>query len=226
VTRIVALGDAAVALEFEARIDAAVNARVLAAAAAIRRAAIAGVLDVVPAYASLTVYFDPLRAEHAVLRTALARAAGGGAAESPRGRLVHVPVCYGAEFGPDLEAVGAFGGVSAEEVVARHTARAYRVFMLGFVPGFAYLGVVDERIAAPRRAAPRPLVPAGSVGIAGLQTGVYPSDTPGGWQIIGRTPVRMFDLERADPSRLAPGDEVRFERIDRAAFDRLRREER
>jgi len=134
---------------------------------------------------------------------------------------IDVPVCYGGEFGPDLEEVARFGGCSTGEVVALHASREYRVFMLGFVPGFPYMGSVDARIAAPRRQSPRVRVPAGSVGIAGAQTGIYPSETPGGWNLIGRTTFRAFDLTRTPPSLLGPGSRVRFVPIDREEYDRL-----
>jgi inhibitor of KinA len=134
---------------------------------------------------------------------------------------VRIPVCYGGEFGPDLSAVAAFGHVAEEEVIRLHASTPYRVFMLGFVPGFAYLGLVDDQIAAPRRATPRVRVPRGSVGIAGAQTGVYPAETPGGWQLVGRTPVKPNDPIRKEPFLMQPGDVVQFYAIDRAEFDRL-----
>jgi inhibitor of KinA len=119
-------------------------------------------------------------------------------------------VCYGGAYGPDLDAVAAFAGCASHDVVQRHAAPTYRVYMLGFLPGFAYLGSVDARLAMPRRTAPRARVPAGSVGIAGLQTGVYPCDSPGGWQLVGRTPWRMFDVARSEPALLRAGDLVEF----------------
>jgi KipI family sensor histidine kinase inhibitor len=124
--------------------------------------------------------------------------------------VIEIGVHYGGDDGPDLKAVAEWARCSPEEVIERHAARTYRVYMLGFVPGFSYMGRVDERIAAPRRRVPRDRVPAGSVGIAGEQTGVYPIATPGGWQLIGRTDAVMFDADRAQPSLLQPGDEVRF----------------
>ena len=133
-------------------------------------------------------------------------------------KLVAVPVAYGGPFGPDLPEVARFAGCSEDEVVERHASRTYRVYMLGFMPGFPYLGLVDERIAAPRRASPRTSVPAGSVGIAGRQTGIYPTASPGGWQIVGRTPVRLFDLDRHEPCLVLPGDVVRFEPIAAGEF--------
>jgi inhibitor of KinA len=133
-----------------------------------------------------------------------------------------IPVCYGGTFGPDLPGVAAWAGCTAEEVVAAHTQRSYRVFMLGFLPGFPYLAPVDDRIAMPRRDAPRPLVAAGSVGIAGRQTGIYPFDSPGGWQIIGRTPLTLFDPSHEPPALVAPGQRVQFRPISPSEFDAAR----
>ena len=130
---------------------------------------------------------------------------------------IQIPVKYGGAFGPDLADVARFGNVTEEEVVRLHTAVTYRVFMLGFVPGFAYMGSVDPRIAAPRRSSPRKAVPMGSVGIAGVQTGIYPSQMPGGWQLIGRTTVRPFDVSRPQASLFKPGDMVRFVPVDHAS---------
>ena len=212
------VGDAALAVEFEPRIDPAVNARALAVGAALRAARHAGVLDVVEGFCTVTVVFDPLRTDvgrvAAELETAAARRRGSVEA----GREVALPVCYGGPHGPDLEQVAAFAGCGADEVVALHSGAVYRVYMLGFLPGFAYLGSVDPRIAIPRRRSPRLRVPAGSVGIAGLQTGVYPLEAPGGWHLIGRCPVRIFDLERAEPFRLQAGQRVRFEPITEAEY--------
>ena len=165
----------------------------------------------VPSYASVGVHIDPLRLDVAALERTVAEAWDVGPPESyDAGRLVEIPVCYGGEFGPDLEEVADFARCSADDVVRWHSDIVYRVYMLGFLPGFAYLGAVDEIIAMPRRTAPRAAVPAGSVGIAGRQTGVYPSESPGGWRLIGRTPWRMFDAGRARPSLLDAGDRVRF----------------
>ena len=202
-------GDAAVVLELEARIAADVNARAIGIAAAVREAALPGVRDVVPTYRSVAVYFDPLVSDRRVIVHRLEQAA---AQPHPivDGALIEIPVAYGGESGPDLDAVAAMAGLPAEQVVARHAAVDYRVFMLGFMPGFAYLGSVDERIAVARRDTPRTRVPAGSVGIAGVQTGVYPLTSPGGWQLIGRTGYRMFDASRPQPALCRPGDRVRF----------------
>lgn len=204
-------GDTLLLVEFEPAIDVAINRRVIALAHAIADAGLGGTLDVVPAYASVGIHYDPLRFDPAALDAVLAAAL----AEAPlddegTARIVEIPVRYGGSDGPDLPDVAVFAGCTTDEVVRRHTAGQYRVYMLGFVPGFAYLGGVEASIAMPRRTSPRTRVPAGSVGIAGLQTGVYPCDSPGGWQLIGRTSLRMFDPAGTPPARLAPGDSVRF----------------
>jgi inhibitor of KinA len=222
--RVVEAGDSALVVEFEERIDPAVNARVVALADRLRVEPVAGVRDVVPAFRSVAVYFDPLRTSYDALVARLEQeAAARDLPVRPQLDAIRVPVCYGGEFGPDLADVARFAGMTESAVVDLHTAPTYFVFMLGFAPGMAYLGVVDGRIAAPRRETPRVRVPQGSVGIAGEQTGIYPVDTPGGWQIIGRTPLRPFDLTRAAPFLMTAGDRVSFFAVDRAEFDRLER---
>lgn len=221
--RIVPAGDAAWLVEFAPRMDATINARVIALSRLMRQTGVPGVRDVVPAYRSLAVYFDPLRTDVARLLTALESAAEAtSAAPVTEAAPIRVPVCYGGAFGPDLEDVARAAGLTVGEAISAHTAPVYRVFMLGFSPGFAYMGSVDARIAAPRRATPRAKVPAGSVGIAGRQTGIYPADTPGGWMLIGQTPVRPFDLGRAEPFLFQAGDVVQFYAIDAEAFFRAR----
>jgi KipI family sensor histidine kinase inhibitor len=209
--RIVAAGDSALVVEFEDRIDARVNARAIAVAAAIQEAAIGGVRDVVPTYRAVAVYFDPLRTPYDELTARVEQELARPSVDVSASRApVRIPVCYGGEFGPDLGDVAAFAHISEDDVVRRHTASIYRVFMVGFVAGFAYMGTVDASIAMPRRATPRVRVPLGSVGLAGVQTGVYPAETPGGWQLIGRTPVKPFDADRAEPFLLQAGDHVQF----------------
>ena len=209
--RIRLAGDAAVTLEFEPRIDPGVNARVVAAAARVAAGRHPGVRDVVPSYHAVTVYVDPLRGDASRVWAALEEAADAPATGADASREVVIPVRYGGGDGPDLEEVAAFAGCSAAEVVRRHAAISYRVYMVGYLHGFAYLGTVDPRMAMPRRPTPRLTVPAGSVGIAGGQTGVYPTAAPGGWRLIGRTGVRMFDARRHPPGLVGPGDRVRFE---------------
>ena len=219
---LVAAGDSAVIVEFEERIDPGINARVIAVAEALQSAALAGVRDIVPTFRSVAVYFDPLRTDYDALVASIEREARQpSASASVESQPIEIPVCYGGELGPDLRNVAAFAKLTEREVVGIHTGITYRVFMLGFVAGFAYMGIVDSRIAMPRHATPRVRVPLGTVGIAGVQTGIYPAETPGGWQLIGRTPVKPFDAARPEPFLMKAGDHVRFRSIDRAEYDRL-----
>lgn len=204
-------GDSALLLELDEVINVSVNAQAIAIAAAVRRAGLPGIRDVVSTYRSVAVHFDPLTLDVEILRETLTHAADSPPALA-EGKTVVIPVQYGGDMGPDLSAVAAFAGVSPDEVVARHASVRYRVFMLGFLPGFAYMGTVDETIAVPRHATPRMKVPRGSVGIAGRQTGVYPRDSPGGWHLIGRTQMSLFSPHRTPASLVSPGDTVRFVR--------------
>lgn len=205
-------GDSALLLQLENRIDPGINAHAIAIADTLRAQAIHGVRDVVPTYRSVAVYFNPLVAEVDAVREAMERAANVAqpAARDESTTLVELPVAYGGDAGPDLDEVAAFGGMTAAQVIQRHSSVTYRVFMLGFLPGFPYMGVVPPEIAVPRKATPRVRVARGSVGIAGMQTGVYPTEAPGGWQIIGRTPAELFDVTRTPPARLRPGNRVMF----------------
>jgi KipI family sensor histidine kinase inhibitor len=213
--RILTAGDSCLIVEFASVIDPAVSGRCAAMASAIRARHVVGVRDVVPAYNTVAVHFDPLQLqpEKVVALFDQAERAGADMAAQPSA-IVDIPVVYGGESGPDLAGVASFGNCSEEEVVRLHSESVYHVYMLGFLPGFAYMGPVDPRIAAPRLATPRVKVPAGSVGIAGRQTGVYPLDSPGGWQIIGRTDVTLFSPTQANPFLLRPGDQVRFVPVD------------
>ena len=227
--RIVAAGDAAFIVELENRIDPVVNETAIALAKAIQTSAVPGVRDVVPTYRSVAIHFDPLRTDYDALVARVNRwmeEDGSPTLEGtrrPHGAPspIRVPVCYAGEFGPDLAAVAAFAAVSEAEAVRLHTSRVYRVFMLGFMPGFPYMGVVDQRIAAPRLSTPRVRVPVGSVGIAGMQTGIYSVSTPGGWRIIGRTPLKPFDLSRGEPVLFKPGAAVQFYPIDPGEYARF-----
>jgi KipI family sensor histidine kinase inhibitor len=209
--RICEAGDSAVVADLEAAIDPVVNARAIGIAAAVRAQRIPGVRDVVSAFHSVAVHYDPLATNGSAVQAAL-RTADEQAPPPSTGRLIEVPVTYGGDAGPDLVDVAAFARCAPAEVVERHTSRPYRVYMLGFLPGYPYMGTVDDAIATPRRATPRVRVPAGSVGIAGRQTGIYPRESPGGWQIIGRTSLTLFDPDATRPALVAPGDQVRFVR--------------
>jgi inhibitor of KinA len=214
---IVRAGDAAFIVRFAERIDPLINARAIALADRLSAAAPDGVQDVVPAFRSVAVYFNPLRTDQDRLFAELQHLASTDLPEVSQAKEpIHIPVQYGGPFGPDLADVARFAMATEEEVVRLHTAVTYRVFMLGFVPGFAYMGAVDQRIAAPRRRIPRKAVPVGSVGIAGMQTGIYPSVIPGGWQLIGQTAIRPFDLSRPVASLFKSGDMVRFVAVEHA----------
>jgi KipI family sensor histidine kinase inhibitor len=202
-------GDSALLVELDAVIDPEINERAIAIAAAVEDERLPGVRDVVPTYRSVALHFDPLVIGVEAVRAAVERALDA----RPRRvqtRFIEVPVVYGGDAGPDLGEVAGRAGLAPGVVAQLHASTTYRVFMLGFLPGFPYLASVDERIAAPRRAVPRVRVPGGSVGIAGRQTGIYPMESPGGWNIIGRTGVRVFDPARVPPAFFQPGDSVRF----------------
>lgn len=211
-------GDGALSVEFAAEISPAVNGRVRALLAALDAGAPPGLLDLVPAYRTLLIVYDPLVLPHAALLERLRSLERTAAAVPPPSRGVTIPVAYGGEFGPDLVAVAAHAGLSPEATIARHSAERYLVYFLGFSPGFPYLGGLDPALATPRLAQPRQSVPAGSVAIGGEQTGIYPQATPGGWRIIGRTPLRLYDPAAPEPALLRPGDELRLRPIDAAEF--------
>ena len=220
--RIVAAGDAALVVELPQLVDPVINATLVHLAGELRQRLGAVIRDAVVGYCTLTVYFDPLSVDASWLEGEIL----GITKDSPGGLLdgsttIEVPVCYGGDFGPDLTEVAGVCGCSEEEVVRLHTSVEYRVYVVGFVPGFAYMGIVDDRLALPRRAVPRTRVPAGSVAIAAGQTGIYPIETPGGWHLLGRTPIRPFDSARDEPVLFRPGNRVRFRAIDRDTFEQL-----
>lgn len=213
--RLLPAGDAALLIEFADEINDAVNDRVHALTHALRAQNHPHVLDLIPAYSSLLVCYDsrcvPLAEIHAWLQNAL------DALHTflpPEPRLIEIPTQYGGEFGPDLTFVAQHSGMTEDAVIHAHTSVIYRVYFVGFAPGFAYLGSVPESIVVPRLETPRTRVPAGSIGIAGRQTGIYPMEIPGGWRIIGRTPVRLFNPDLIPPALLRPGDRVRFVQVD------------
>ena len=208
-------GDSAAAMRFGAEIAPAINAAVHRWAAAIERASVDGAVDgaieVVPAYASLLIHYDPRLTDFERLRDAvLALAPDEGAGRAAVGRLVELPTAYGGENGPDLPYVAENAGMSEADAVKIHSSTDYLVYAMGFSPGFPYLGGLDPRLSAPRLSSPRTLIPAGSVGIAETQTGVYPTATPGGWRLIGRTETPLFDPTANPPTAISPGDRVRF----------------
>lgn len=207
-------------------IDPETNARVHALAARIRAAEPGWLRDLVPAYATLAVFFDIDTTDAETARNWLrTRCVDDVAdAQAQAWRAIEIPVRYGGAFGEDLDAAAAELGLAADTLISRHCAALYTVAMIGFAPGFPYLSGLDPALALPRRATPRTRVPAGSVAIGGAQTGIYPRESPGGWRLLGRTPLRLFDPERESPSLLAPGDRVRFVAIDDDTFLRLERD--
>lgn len=225
-----ALGDQSLLLRWGDSADIAVNRRVHAFAERLRAESPPWLIDCVPAYASLAIFFDDARLPDkdpiqaiskylAIIEGPIFRY------DATQPRLVEIPVCYGGDHGPDLDDVASACGLSVEQVVEKHSQNEYLVAMLGFSPGFPYLlGLVPE-LAVPRLASPRVRVPAGSVGIGGAQTGVYPNEGPGGWRLIGRTPQALFDPLRDPPARLLPGDRLRFVPIDAARFQALHQRE-
>lgn len=225
--RIVPLGDSALLAEFSETLDLAVNARIQQLAEAIRRRRVPSIRDVVPALGGLALHFDTERVEAGLLPGEAAAALIKDClnrrlpALDDLARIVEVPVCYDPELGPDLAEVADECRLEVEEVIKRHCASPHRVLMVGFAPGHPYIGGLDAKLSVPRRTTPRLKVMAGSVAIANAQTVVYPFTISGGWNILGRTPLRVFDAARETPALLAPGDRVKFKPIGRAEFDRL-----
>jgi KipI family sensor histidine kinase inhibitor len=220
------LGDSAAVIVFGDTVDATMAARVRSVAAEIERQPPAGVVDVVPAFATVAVFFDPTKAAgFEELRVALEGAVARAEAAIPNAdvSMFTIPVCYGGEFGPDIESVAANAGGSTADVIALHSGAEYLVHAIGFAPGFPYLGGLPAQLATPRRATPRSRVPAGSVGIGGAQTGIYPLETPGGWNLIGRTPLTLFDAAQPQPALLQAGDRVKFAPISPEEFQRVAR---
>lgn len=227
------LGDSALIVrvvdEFATNPNASLNA-VLAAFRYLEAAAIPGVIELAPAYTTIGVFFDPARIEPAapdhspfdVLRTKIQSILNASSFENEteiEAPLIEIPVCYDREFAPDIDDVARVAGLAEAEVVHRHSSAAYRVNCVGFIAGFPFLSGLPPELATPRRATPRKEIPAGSVAIGGAQTGIYPRKSPGGWNVIGRTPLRLFDVQREPPAMLRAGDHVRFREISREEFD-------
>jgi inhibitor of KinA len=223
--RMLKSGEQGLVVEFGTEIDLAVNAQVHRLAKILIDELPEQILEVAPTYRSLMVYFDPLVIGRENLQENIARYLTGletVAAASDTMRVITIPVSYGGEFGPDLEFVARHNSVTEDEVIAIHTSTPYLVYMLGFTPGFPYLGGMPERIAAPRLKTPRVKIPAGSVGIAGQQTGIYPIESPGGWQLIGRTPLMIFNPSAKSPFLFAAGDTLQFAAITAEEYGALK----
>ena len=214
------VGDCAVRVLLGAEISPQIHQRVARFCQKLEEMPICGVLEWVTGYAAVTVYFSPVEISYEEVCEELKRRLKLRLQTSSTGsRLIEIPVCYGGTHGPDLAGVAAKHKLTAAQVIRRHTAPTYLVYFLGFLPGFAYLGGLALSLATPRRDTPRSLVPVGSVGIAGAQTGIYPLETPGGWQIIGQTPLRLYDTHRQPPALLAAGDRVKFIAITEKQFE-------
>jgi KipI family sensor histidine kinase inhibitor len=208
------MGDRSLLVELGEKIAPDVNRRVQELMLQLQQARLPGVREFAPGYRSLLVIFDPLALSPSELKARITDVAGRpGSAGLPQAKLLTVPVFYGGEYGPDLEGVAGHLGISTDEVIRLHTETIYRVYMIGFTPGYPYMGELPAALAVPRRSTPRTRVPKGSVGIAQRQTGIYSVESPGGWQIIGWTPIELFDPTRQLPSLLEMGDRVKFEAV-------------
>jgi KipI family sensor histidine kinase inhibitor len=216
-------GDRAIVASFGETISEELNAAVLGLDRSLKEDSITGVVETVPTYRSLLVYYDPTKLRYWRLERELAkRSRSLSSVASRSGRTIEIPVRYGGDYGEDLSDVARYCGLSEAEVIARHSGRDYRIYMLGFLPGFAYLGGMDLSLATPRLDMPRKAIPAGSVGIGGEQTGIYPLASPGGWRLIGRTPLKPYDPRREPPILYRPGDFIRFRSVDDDEFEDIR----
>ena len=218
------VGDCAISIDFGQVIDPKINRQIRQVIEQIKVLQLDGIIELVPTYCALLVQYDAMVYTYSdickILEPTLQESVMDSANELVT--IVEIPTVYGGEFGPDLGFVASYNHISEAEVVSIHSGTDYLVYMLGFIPGFTYLGGMDPRIATPRLSSPRTLIPAGSVGIAGEQTGTYPSDSPGGWQIIGRTPVTMYDMSKKQAALLQAGDYVRYVSINENEFHRIK----
>lgn len=223
--RFLLTGDTSLTVEFGNEINEAINRDIRAYKIALENAGIPGIVETVPTYRSLMVHYDPSVIPYATVRERLEKLLDEmGEIEIPPSPVLEIPVLYGGEMGPDLAFVAENAGISEEEVIRVHSSAEYLIYMLGFTPGFTYLGGMSESIATPRLKQPRVKIPAGSVGIAGTQTGVYPIDSPGGWQLIGRTPVKMYDPDRDTPILPEAGQYIKFFPVTQDEYDSILRE--
>lgn len=218
------VGDRAISIDFGQVIDPTINRHIRQTIERIKELQLEGIIELVPTYCALLVEYDAMLYSYSGICNIIEPTLEEGMTNTTNElvTVVEVPTVYGGEFGPDLSFVASHNHLSEDEVISIHSGTDYLVYMLGFIPGFTYLGGMDSRIATPRLSSPRTLIPAGSVGIAGEQTGTYPSDSPGGWQIIGRTPVTMYDISKAQAALLKAGDYVRYVPIDESEFHRIK----
>lgn len=225
IPKVAPLGDQAMLVSYPADISFNTHHRVLGLLSGIERRQIEGITFLQPAYCSLTIGFDPTLVGYAQLKQVVRELCHEKVEPKPfKGRLIRIPVCYEEPFALDLKEISVQTGLKKKEIIDLHTSCHYQVFMLGFLPGFPYLGVLPEILHVPRKKTPRLKVPEGAVGIAGLQTGIYPASSPGGWNILGSTPLAVFDVSSEDPFLLRAGDQVKFQAIGMEEYQRIRDE--
>ncbi|WP_037329929.1 5-oxoprolinase subunit PxpB [Anaerovibrio lipolyticus] len=223
--RILTVGDCAVSVEFGQEISLEINHKVMALKMVLEREPIRGIVELIPTYCSLLIQYDPMDLRYGQLRDRLeALVTQLDEVEMPPKQVVEIPVVYGGEYGPDLGEVARAHNISEEEVIKLHSEPEYPIYMLGFVAGFPYLGGMNKAIATPRKQSPRLKIEAGSVGIAGEQTGIYSVESPGGWQIIGRTPLKLYDVNRNEPVLLKAGQYIKFKPITKEEFRAMENE--
>ena len=229
-TEISQISETSVLVEFGMKISEDINKKVRTLCTYLDEKPFNGMIEYVPAFTSISIIYNPLdmnsESPYEVVKTILDNIISKlDFSLADEEHIVEIPVCYGGEFGQDIEQVAKINNITVDEVIKIHSEGKYLVYMIGFAPGFPYLGGMSEKIAAPRRESPRTAIPEGSVGIAGMQTGVYPIETPGGWQLIGKTPLKMFDLNRNPKSLLKAGDIAKFYPISYEEYEALKEEE-
>lgn len=223
--KILTAGDSALLIEFEQKIAPEINAQITAFVHLLKEQHIEGVTDLIPAFASLLINYDPRVIGYKDLKARIEELLKIEVSEeASEARVFEIPVCYGGEYGPDIANIAENAGLSEQEVIDIHCSKNYLIYMLGFLPGFVYLGGLDERIHTPRLANPRISIPAGSVGIAASQTGIYPLNSPGGWQLLGMTPVKTYDPERETPILVEAGDYIRFVPVTEEEFLKIKKQ--
>jgi inhibitor of KinA len=216
------VGDRGLLVEYGDTIDPEINRKVRSVALALQKAEVEGIVEVIPTYRSLMIVYDPAATQVQRLEEVVKKVEEHwGELEIPLPKHVEVPVCYGGDFGPDIDFVAKIHGLSTDEVISIHSGTPYQIYMIGFTPGFTFLGGLSEALHTPRLETPRLMVPAGSVGIANNQTGMYAIESPGGWRLIGRTPLKLFDPNRENPLLYRAGDLIQFKSISRDEFHRL-----
>lgn len=218
-------GDSAIVMEFGDTIEKEINAKIAAVVENLKKKNIDGILDILPTYRSILINYDPVKISYGeMVETLNGLSKSDKANESDEVRLIEIPTLYGKEYGPDIDFVAENANLSVDEVIKIHSGTDYLVYMMGFIPGFTYLGGLDPRIATPRLKSPRLKIEPGSVGIAGSQTGMYPLESPGGWQLIGRTPLKLFDDTKEPPVFIQAGDYIRYVSINKEEYDKIEKE--